>query len=179
MDCSDSRLQGCRGSGGGECASYEEGPRVGQGDPSRADTGEPPRAALRDVPLFRPGLRGLISLGIGRLRDRPGGRRFRCPSRVPRGPCARGWCTAESGRASQHRSLAGVAEPCPAQVQRGGPAGWGSGCLRHLIPRASEAGVVRCACTARGDGLSRCSSVTCPCAERSRRVRGSARSPMS
>lgn len=142
-------------------------------------------ATLRDVPLFpawAPPPR------FPRLREAPGPLR-RLPLPVPepgfpRGPCARG----AGAPRSQTRFLAapvpgwcgGWDLPCRAQVPRAGPAFWGPWRLRHRIPpRAPEAGTVRRALTARGHGLSRCRSVTCPCAERSRRVRGSAQSPMS
>lgn len=89
MDCSDSRLWSSTGSGGGECAS-REGPRVGQGDPIRAETGERPRgsAGRSAFPAWAPRPR------FPRLREAPGPLR-RPPLPVPepgfpRGPCARG-----------------------------------------------------------------------------------------
>lgn len=63
-------------------------------------------AALRDVPLFRPGLHGLVSLGSGAA---PAAAASGAGAEVPpRAVRARGWCTAESGASSLHRSLAGV-----------------------------------------------------------------------
>lgn len=119
--------------------------------------------ALRDVPLFRPGLHGLASLGFGRLRGRSGGRCFRC--RSPGSPAGR----ARAGLVHHgvRRVLAapvpgwcgGWDLPYPVQVPRGGPACWRPWRLRHRIPRAPEAGIVRRALIeARGHGLSRCCS---------------------
>lgn len=181
MDCSDSRLRSGLGSGGGECAS-REGPRSAKATLAGPRLESRPEA-LRDVPLFRPGLHGLISLGFGRLRGRSGGRRFRWLSRGSPAGRARAGLVHRGVRMFLAAQVPGWCDgwdlPCSAQVPGGGPACWGPCRLRHRIPRAPEAGIVRRALTARGHGLSRCCSVTCPCAERSRRVRGSAQSPMS
>lgn len=140
-------------------------------------------AALRDVPLFRPGLHGLVSLGFGRLWGRSGGRRFRCRSPgSPAGRARAGLVHRGVKRFLSARSLAGVAAGtfpprlrCREVVLLAGDPGVSA--TASLVP--PEAGIVRRALTARGHGLSRCRSVTCPCAERSRRVRSSAQSPMS
>lgn len=142
MDCSDSRLWSSPGSGGGECAS-REGPRVGQGDPSRAETGEPPRgsAGRSAFPAWAPRPR------FPRLREALGPLR-RPPLPVPepgfpRGPCARG----AGAPRSQEVPLCTVPGwcggwdlPSPAQVPRGGPACWGPWRLRHRIPRTPRGG---------------------------------------
>lgn len=99
--------------------------------------------ALRDVPLFRPGLHGLISLGFGRLRGRSGGRRFRWLSRGSPAGRARAGLVHRGVRTFLAAQVPGWCDgwdlPCSVQVPGGGPACWGPCRLRHRIPRAPEA----------------------------------------
>lgn len=101
-------------------------------------------AALRDVPLFRPGLHGLVSLGFGRLRGRSGSRCFRCRSRGSPAGRARAGLVHRGIKRFLSAPVSGWCGgwdlPCPAQVSRGGPACWGPWRLRHRIPRAPRGG---------------------------------------
>lgn len=152
---------------------------------SRAETGEQPHGSTgrSAFPAWAPRPR------FPRLREAPGPLR-RPPLPVPepgfpRGPCARG--------AGAPRSQEGPCCTGPWLVWRLGPSLPGAGaerwsCLLETLasppphpscPRGGdcEARTHRGAWT-RTVPVLLC-SVTCPCAERSRRVRGSAQSPMS
>lgn len=96
MNCSDSRLWSSPGSRGGECAS-RQGPRVGQGDPSRAETGEPPRHSAGRSALSGLGSTASFPSASGGSGAAPAAAASGAGAGVPpRAVRARGWCTAES-----------------------------------------------------------------------------------